>query len=199
MDEGCDELAAMRSTQAWPWTVAIRPARRRVSGLSLTELLVTVGIVGVLAATALPAFGRFAGQSRVTVAANEFVFSLQTARSEAIKRIAPVVLCPSSDVAADDPVCSAAGYESGWIVYVDANNNGAGDAGEPVLLRTEAPEGNIVFAAVGIGSRVRFNGSGASVQNNGAPLPGSVTLTSGDTQSRVTVQANGRVTSAKVL
>ena len=199
MDEGCDELAERRSAQGGVHTIATSCARLNVRGFSLTELLVTVGILGILTATALPSFSRFVGQNRIAAATNEFVFSLQTARSEAIKRIAPVVLCPSTDVAADDPVCSATGYESGWIVYVDANNNGAGDAGEPVLLRTEAPEGNVGFVAAGIGTRVRFNDSGASVHDNGAPLPGSVTITQGDTQRKVTVQANGRVSSARVL
>ena len=171
---------------------------RRERGFSLTEMVVVAGITGLLAATALPALGGFLGQNQATTVVNEFVFSLQTARSEAIKRIRPVVLCPSTDVSAAAPSCATAGYDTGWIVYVDENNNASLDAGESVLLRNEAPEGMVNIAATGIGSRVRFNATGASVHDSGSPLPGSLTITIGEAQRLVTVQANGRVAS-KVL
>ena len=171
---------------------------RAERGFSLTEMAVVTGITGLLAATAFPSLGGFLGENRAAAVTNEFVFSLQTARSEAIKRIRPVVVCPSSDVTAAQPGCAPVGYESGWIVYVDENSNANLDAGESVLLRNEAPEGNVAVTSTGIGTRVRFNSTGASVHDGGSPLPGSLTISIGDKQRLVTVQANGRVRS-KVL
>lgn len=174
------------------------PCGRAQRGFTLTEAVVVVGITGVLAATALPSLGGFVGSNRISAVTNEFVFSLQTARSEAIKRIRPVVVCPSNDVTVPQPNCAAVGFDAGWIVYVDDNGNSNLDAGEPVLVRNEPPEGEVSITAVGVGTRVRFDATGASVQNSGAPLPGSLTISAGDAKRAVTVQANGRV-SSKVL
>lgn len=194
MDEGCDELCIGQQRVAVR-RIITRRSRAGVAGFSLTELLVSVGILGVLAAFTLPSLGGFVGQNRITATTNEFVYSLQLARSEAIKRIAPVVLCPSNTVADAAPVCAVTGYEAGWIVYVDSNRNGTSDAGEPVIWRVEAQEGVVNFASTGVATRVRFNATGASVQDSGAPLPGTVTITFGDKGRLVNVRANGRVDS----
>ncbi len=168
---------------------------RRARGFSMTETLVVIGITGIFAAIALPAMGSLIGKNRIAAVTNEFVFSLQTARSEAIKRLRPVVVCPSIDPEAPTPACAAVSYASGWITYVDANSNGTIDTGEPVLLRQQPSEGEVGFVATGVAARVRFDGRGSSIQDSGAPLPGTLTITVGDSKRLVRVRANGRVDS----
>jgi type IV fimbrial biogenesis protein FimT len=82
-------------------------------GFTLIELMVTIMVLAVLLGLGVPSFREAALSSRVTSYANDLVASVQLARSEAIKRNAPVTLCASSD----GTVCEdEGGWEVGWIV-----------------------------------------------------------------------------------
>ena len=88
----------------------------RQNGFTLVELLITIVVVSVLLATAIPSFMQFIKNNRVTGQANSFVVSIQMARSEAVKRGSNTVLCASSDQA----TCTdSTTWASGWIVYSD--------------------------------------------------------------------------------
>ena len=65
--------------------------------MTLLELMVTVVVIGIMAAVAMPSFREMTERSRLTAAANDIVAALQTARMEAIRRNARVELCPTTD------------------------------------------------------------------------------------------------------
>lgn len=103
------------------------------------ELLLVVGIVGVLLAIAVPSMGDFIRNSRITSAANDVMAGLHFARSEAIKRRFPVTLCTStSPVTNPNPTCAASDLLTGWFVFVDLNQSGTREVGEAVLTQHEA-------------------------------------------------------------
>jgi type IV fimbrial biogenesis protein FimT len=86
---------------------------RALRGFTLIELLVTIAIVGVLLALAAPSFSDASLASKLAASANRLSASAILARSEAIKRNIPVILCAS----ADGSTCAASGgWEQGWIV-----------------------------------------------------------------------------------
>lgn len=103
----------------------------------MLELMVVLAIAGVLMAVAIPAMGNFIRNSRITSAANDVMAGFHFARSEAIKRRFPVTLCTSANSLAANPTCAASDLLTGWIAFVDLNQNGQRDAGEVVLMQHE--------------------------------------------------------------
>ncbi len=92
---------------------------KRSIGFTLVELMITIAIVAIVIAIGIPAFRTTINENRLTSSANTFVGSLNQVRSEAIKRSVSVSLCSSADGA----TCTGGGYQQGWIVFIDTNNN----------------------------------------------------------------------------
>ena len=139
-------------------------------GFTLTELLATIAIAAILAAIAVPSFQDMVADSRVTTATNNLISNLSLARSEAIKRNVPVVLCRSTSSTAAAPACgggAAQTWESGWFVYVNVDedspptfDNLAGD----IVLRIQEPlTGNLdLRSAVLNDTHIEFAADGTS-------------------------------------
>jgi type IV fimbrial biogenesis protein FimT len=90
-----------------------------VRGFSLIELMVVLIVVAVLVAVAAPSYSVVVLRTKLKSYANSMVASVYLARSEAIKRNAPVRLCISN---ADGDDCQGGGsWEEGWIV-MDPND-----------------------------------------------------------------------------
>jgi type IV fimbrial biogenesis protein FimT len=86
---------------------------REARGFTLIELMVAITILAILLAWAVPSFNNAALSSKLTGFANDLVSSTQIARSEAIKRNAPITLCASSNGTA---CATSGGWEVGWIL-----------------------------------------------------------------------------------
>lgn len=119
--------------------------RRRAGGVTLVEIAVVVAIIGVLAALATPALGRFLADQRLRTAARSMADAFQLARAEAIRNGNPHVVLLSAAAAGDPPATDPLGTPLGvdprtggpWPAVVlddglPALANCAIDAGEPM-------------------------------------------------------------------
>ncbi len=150
------------------------------SGFTLVELMIALAIAAILLTIGVPSFENQMRNSRLTAAANDFVASVQLARSAAIKhrRNARIVSANGTN------------WGNGWTVWVDKNSNNAQEGDE--VLRVFDPvdaSGKITFSAAAQGSFI-FSGTGM-VDNMG-----SLTLCdtrTGETGRIITISAAGRV------
>jgi type IV fimbrial biogenesis protein FimT len=142
-------------------------------GLSMIELIMTVSIIAMLMAVGVPSYRYVTNSNRVSAEVNGLLLDMQFARSEAIKEGRTVTVCPSAAGAACDATTT---WNSGWIVFMDINNNATVDANE-TLLRIQPGFGNSdTFTSDNNLKFVTFNREGFAA-GMPATLTGYVTVT----------------------
>lgn len=104
--------------------------RAHMAGLSMVELMVTVLVLAILMAIAVPNFRGVMNRSNVVSAVNAISTDLQYARGAASSEHRFVSICRStSGTQCDLPTGSAHDYDAGWIVYsYDVSSTGADQA-----------------------------------------------------------------------
>ena len=148
--------------------------RGAASGFTLVELIVVVAVAAVLAALAVPSWRALSEKLQVTGVSNAFVSSLHLARSEAIKRQDRVALCKSADGVFCAP---AGGWDQGWIIFHDRNNNGQREEAEQVLRRQQAlPQALRLSGNLTVAHYVSFVPTGATKLVGGGFQAGTLTV-----------------------
>ncbi|MCS6946644.1 MAG: GspH/FimT family pseudopilin [Steroidobacteraceae bacterium] len=136
------------------------------AGFTLGELMMTLAVAAVVVAIGAPSFREFQRNNRLTAAANDFLTSLQLARTEAIKRQRTVAVCASSAPGSPAAVCNAGDFR-GWIVFEDRDGNCQRAANEP-LTGTGGPLDPAIANAAD-GACAAFSPTGFAVAVGGVP------------------------------
>ena len=139
-------------------------------GFTLLEALVVLALLGVLLALAAPGMSDLRQKHKMQSQAEQLQAALLLARSEALRRQQRVSLCAR----ATDGTCDANGqWQQGWLVFVDANDNGLHDSGE-VVIEVHAPVPQVV--QLGVTNTVKayfsYGAEGRSMSTNGAFMAG---------------------------
>jgi type IV fimbrial biogenesis protein FimT len=156
---------------------------QRAAGFTIIELMLTVVVLGIALAFAVPSMQSFIMNNRMTSNLNLFASNLALARSESIKQNLPVVVCPTGGGAS----CSTdAAWEDGWLVYVDRNRDLDYDSPAPdctssgladdedclLLLQSRLEPPSTLTPAAGVAALVGYDGSGSAfcdADDDGAP------------------------------
>ena len=183
---------------------------KKQKAFTLIELMVTVSILAIVMALAIPSFKSSVANNRSVGAGGELVTALNFARTEAIKRGTYVSVCASSTGDTSTPTCLAAGnWAKGWLVFVDTTTSDNGTVGVGTVLRywKDVPTNAVVTAETKASTRVnvsyiRFTSMGvlAKAPNDldERELNVSLTWCKGQQKSQITVGLAGLITSKKV-
>ena len=144
---------------------------QRISGFTLIELMVTLAIAAVLMLVAIPSLTTFRRNAELTSITNTLVASINSARTEALKRGLSAMVVP---------VNNGSLWTTGWVVFVDTDVSRAYEAANDSLVFTQAaPPSFINIVGTGPASgatpKIRFDPSGYPVTSAGNP--GNFTLT----------------------
>lgn len=134
---------------------------RPLSGFTLIELLLTVAIMAILAAGALPTFKGLISRNHVLAADNALVGALNFTRQRAVTAAQRTILCPSTDGARCNPNNH---WEGGWLVAFDHDHDGQPDAA-PLMVQTAIAAGTVIVSTQGR-TRVQYHADGSSPGSN---------------------------------
>src|SRR5690606_16345249 len=104
-------------------------------GFTLIEFIITVAIMGIIAALAAPSFNRMMKEFRLNSTTDQLYTEILRARSEAIKRGSTVIMCRSANAKAC--VGGPKDWSKGWLVYGNkptVSGTAEYDASQHVLL-----------------------------------------------------------------
>lgn len=135
-------------------------------GFTIIEAVVTIAILAILTAIAVPSMTALVASNRLSTSANETLSAMMLARSEALRTARRVVVCKSSD----SSNCSAgASWTDGWIVFVDEDSSGTRNGTETVLRAGGAAKGVSVSGEAGLEDAVIYTPRGSLTVAGGAP------------------------------
>jgi type IV fimbrial biogenesis protein FimT len=138
------------------------------------ELLFVITITGILAGIGIPSFKYVTSSNRVSQEINGLLGDMQYARSEAIKEGFWVTICASTNGTS----CSnSSTWNTGWIVFADANDNQTVDAGELVLRVNSGFSGTDTLVADNTMEKVTFNREGFATMFAGTATAITATVT----------------------
>lgn len=167
---------------------------RQARGFTLIELVAVLAIVAILVGIGIPSLTALVRQTELTSATNDLFASLLLTRSEAAKQRSRMVMCKSTD----GSTCAASGgWEQGWIVFSDTNDNGTREAGEAIALRAQALPADLRLSGnLNVAKYVSYAPTGESRLVSGAFQAGTITLcnrnSSAEDARQIVINSSGR-------
>ena len=128
----------------------------RMRGFTMIQLMIALTIVAILTGVAIPSYKYITNTSRIAGEINNLLGDMQYARFQAIKQGQTITICSSTTGTSCTGV-SGTTWNTGWIVFDDANGNGTVDAGESVIRVQQAFTGTDTLTTT-VGSDVQPRG-----------------------------------------
>jgi type IV fimbrial biogenesis protein FimT len=167
--------------------VALRSARRRPAGFTLVELLVTLALLALLLAAAVPGFGAWMANASVRTTAEELQNALRLAQAEAVRRNRQVALVLTNA----PPALFAAPAANGQNWYVRALPIVANEAVDDRFFVTGGTFASARQVAITAPALICFNSLGRLAVNNATGLGANCVLPAGGGQFDITIAHAG--------
>lgn len=132
------------------------------SGYTLIELMITLLIVAVLGAVALPSMQSFVKNERLVSQVNSLLSHLQYARSEAVTQHQQVVVCVSSNGSS----CTTGSWQDGWIMFTDLDSDGTVSGVDQILKVHDQLQGGTTLKSTSSSNSVVYDDRGFSPNSN---------------------------------
>ncbi len=112
--------------------------RSKYQGFTLTELLIVIAIVAIMAAIAFPNMSQWIASRRAASQAEQVANLLRFARGEAVRLNLPVYVCPAQIKADGNPdnYCNTVYAGQGMVAFADTNKDGSYTRNTDIDLRT---------------------------------------------------------------
>lgn len=133
---------------------------RTSKAVTLVELMATLAVMAILAIVATPSLASLIQRTRVRSQTDALLAAFALARSEAVMRGIPIIVCPGKDGIACD---RAASWHEGWFVAPDPHRD-ARRLGPPIWV--EQGTGNPSVRGLGTRPYSRFYPDGTSRGHN---------------------------------
>lgn len=164
---------------------------KKLSGLTILELLAVVALGSILFAVAVPSFTWMIRTNRLAAATNDLVGMLHYSRMEAVTRGRKVTLCKSSDGL---QCASEGGFQQGWLVFVDENGNASHEADEEILRHVSLEDvGMSLQGNATVRDAITYSPAGAAVRTSGAFQAGTLVVCMAPEARRIILSRGGRV------
>lgn len=160
---------------------------KRRDGWTLLELLIATSIAAIVMLFAAPNFQQLLAKQRIDSAARDLMAAITLTRAEAIRRGERVDLMP----------IDGTDWRSGWVIFVDANNNHRLDV-EEKIVHTHSPLSPRLTVASHLHDRsvptiaYDANGRSRTNANNQVPQVGHLELTLAAHRRRIILNFMGR-------
>ena len=139
---------------------------KRIRGFTIVELMISLSLMAILAAIAVPSYERLILTSAADKFRDDLYSTLVLARSEALTRGTSVTVCTSTDtnVCSDD----ADDWQGGWLMFEDKNNDSTLDlTSEEILSVYQNFNQRSASLTFNNGDKVRFSRLGGAAGFNG--------------------------------
>ena len=139
----------------------------KAQGFTIVELMAVLAILSALLLIAAPSFVDTVKNSRLRSETYAMRATLANARSEAMTRRAPVIVCKTTDLATCDSDNDP--WSTAHLAFVDEDNDGVVDTGELFMVREHNDSVEVTFRdfAGSAANRVRFSSRGDSLGFSG--------------------------------
>lgn len=165
--------------------------RQHTQGFTLIELMITITLIGIMAAIAMPSMSDFIANQRLAGRIDRITTTFRFARTEAVRRNAPVLICGGIKLKSDakpDNGCDKGG--NSLLAFIDNNkdddyqssiSNPNSDIDLRSVLITDQDDINITYLDIGFNklspsnTKYRFiflpNGSFGTGVKSGSSVP----------------------------
>ena len=140
----------------------------KYNGFTLIDLTITLSVLSILLSVGLPNFSAHIKQTQVKTATHQLMEAIALTRTQAVMSSKRTTISKQHD------------WNEGWIIFIDADNNGRHGADEKLLQTQEKLKGIKIIANKPISNNVSYIGTGesrnASGTNGGGFQAGTFTI-----------------------